>query len=220
MAGIYRSDGKKWHETTDVFRSDGKRWIKAEVMRSNGKGFSKISEQRYVKTFECTWSQSYGGSGTQKPNWLGGNTICHQGRYGAPYTAEYDWGIQKSMIGFDHAAIRKELAGARIEKVEVYLRNEHFWYFAGGYSVLGYHNSASRPNTFQYTKNQVRKDYYKGRGEAKWLVMPNDLGNLLRDNKAKGLILYAPTTILDYYGYFYGAGGGSSRPKIRITYVK
>lgn len=220
MTGIFRSNGKKWIESTDVYRSDGKKWLKAEFFRSNGKKFDKISEQRHVKTFECTWSQSYGGSGVQKPTWLDSRNVCHQGRYGAPYTDEYDWGIQKSMIGFDHAAIRKELAGARIEKVEVYLRNKHFWYFGGGYAVLGYHNSPSRPDRFQYVVNQIKKEYYTGRGAAKWLEMPTKLGNQLRDGTTKGLILYAPTTILDYYGYFYGAGGGSSKPKIRITYVK
>lgn len=220
MANIFRWNGKSWAEFLDIMRWNGKAWERSEVFRYNGKNFEKITQQRFTKTFECTWSQGYGGSGSKKPAWLGSEDVCHQGRYGDPYTAEYDWGIQKSMIGFDDAQIRKELSGAKIEKVEIYLRNKHFWYFAGGYSVIGYHNASSRPNTFQYTQSQIRKDYYNGRGSAKWIEMPDSFGELLRDNKAKGFVLYAPTTILDYYGYFYGAGGGSSRPKIRITYVK
>lgn len=225
MAGIMRYDGSKWVDNNTIYRynSTSKAFEKADVYRYNGSSWVKISEQRYVDTFEATWSQSYTGmdGSPQRPNFDGRalNTIW-QGRYGAPDSLQWDWYQQKSMVGFNHADIRAKLAGAKIEKVEVYLRNQHFWYYAGGYAVLGYHNSSSKPSNFAYTKSQVLKEYYNGRGGAKWLNMPVDFGNQLRDNKAKGFVLFAATDILDYYGYFYGAGDKTYRPKIRITYVK
>lgn len=221
MAGIMRYDGSKWVENNTINRYNAtkKAWEKAEVYRYNGSSWVKISEERKVKTFECTWSQSYSGRGEQKPLFLDSRGVAHQGRYGAPYTQDWDWGIQKSMIGFDDASIRRELSGAKIEKVEIYLRNKHFWYYGGGYAMIGYHNISTRPAKFSSSKNSVLKEYYTGRGAGKWLEMPLEFGTLLRDNKAKGFTLYAPTEILDYYGYFYGASGGTSKPKIRITYV-
>jgi len=219
MSKIFKWDGNKWIKP-DIFRWNGSKWAKADVFRWGSKGFEKITEQRHQKTFDCTWSQSYGGNGQQKPQWLGSRDVMHQGRYGEPYTADWDWGIQKSMMGFDDTSIRKELEGAEIEKVELYLRNKHFWYYAGGYATIGYHNSSGRPSTFQSIKNQVHRLYFNGRGAAKWIDLGVNFGKDLRDNKVKGLVLYAPTTILDHYGYFYGQGGGAYKPKLRITYKK
>lgn len=226
MSRIKRWNGKEWADIdhSKVKRWNGKEWVKAVVKRWNGKEWDIISEQRHVTEYPCTWTQSYHGkrvSGSnQKPNWLGGNSLMHCGRYGEPYTFDWDWEIQKSMAGFNWQKIQADLKGAEIEKVEIYLRNKHWWYHSGGYAVLGYHNAAARNPRFSFTKTNVMRLRYNGRDAEKWITMPKEFGQMLKNGTAKGFVLYPTTEILDYYGYFYGAGHGSSSPRIRITYKK
>lgn len=221
MAKIRRWDGKKWVDGNRfVKRWDGKKWVNAVVKMWDGKKWAIISEERRQTTWEATWTRSYGGASTQKPAWLGGLSLMHQGRYGAPDSLQYDWGIQKSMAGFNWQSIQAELKDSRIEKVELYLHNQHFWYYAGGRAHIGYHNASSPPSRFSKTAYGVRDIYYPGRGNAKWIEMPKDFGEQLKKGKAKGFTLFRNSTELSYYGYWYGAGSGWRTPKIRITYYK
>lgn len=214
---IKRWNGKSWVDHR-VRRWNGKAWVNAVVKRWNGKAWVVISEERKVKTWECTWTHSFGGANSIKPNYLGGKSLMYQGRYGAPDSNNYDWGRQKSMAGFDWRNIQAELAGARIEKVEIYLHNQHFWYFAGGRAFIGQHNSATAPNTFSQSKYGIANIAFSGRGQAQWITLPNSFAEDLKAGRAKGFTLYRNSDELSYYGYWYGKGSGWRQPKIRITY--
>ena len=136
----------------------------------------------------------------------------YQGR-----TSEDDRGRHRSMVGFNYGDIASTLKGSTIEKVEIYLRNQGFWN-NNGKAKIGYHNSSSEPNDFQQSKyGQKTEDFDVGQG--KWITLPDDFGNLLRDGKAKGFTLFEDSDSLASYGYFHGHSSGD-RPQIRITYKK
>lgn len=221
MGSVKRWNGSRWVDAS-VKRWNGSRWVDATVKRWNGKSWGDtISKKRYTKTWTAVWTRSYGhGGSVLKPDNLGGKNRMYQGRYGAPDSWNYDWGIQKSMAGFDWRNMEKELKGAKIEKVEIYLHNQHFWFFAGGRVSIGYHNNDKPPARFQEVKYGVKNVAFQGRGQAKWIEMPLEFGRKFQTGGTGGFTLHRNTSELSYYGYFYGKGSGNKEPKIRITYVK
>lgn len=166
-------------------------------------------------------TRSYGGEGQYKGDWLQSNNRLYQGRYGNPDIQwEGDWGIQKSMAGFNMANLMKELEGAKIEKVELYIHNMHWWYSAGGRLSVGAHNTTNPPAKFSESRYNMAWADWRQRGGDRWVTLPKFFAEDLRDGKAKGFTLHRATQDLFYYGYFYGAGHGSKSPKLRITYTK
>lgn len=165
---------------------------------------------QYVKTYAANESASYQQDGSNR-----GISECYQGRYSATN------GNQYSMIGFDDALIRSDTAGSTINKVELYLNNNHFYSNSGGDAVIGTHNQTTLSGT--HASSQITDDIQRTHfdlGQAKWITIPNSIGNALRDNTAKGIALGpGPTTSQAYYGYFAG-NGQSGEPQLRITYTK
>lgn len=225
MVKIRRYNGRDWQDASVRKWSNGS-WVQAQIKQwSNGSWgepvVQKPAKKRYTKTWEATWTRSYGHGGTVlKPDKLGGKNKMYQGRYGQPDSWNYDWGIQKSMVGFDWRNIEKEIINAKVEKIEIYLHNEHFWYFAGGRASIGIHNNGTPPSTFKEVRYGVKNVAYQGRGQAQWIEMPLEFATRFQTNGAGGFTLNRNTSELSYYGYFYGAGAGSKAPKVRITYVK
>lgn len=165
---------------------------------------------QYVKTYACNESASYQEDGSNR-----GVASCYQGRYSSTN------GNQFSMIGFDDATIRSNLSGATINKVELYLNNNHFYSNSGGNAVIGTHNQTTLSGTHSSSQiNDNLQQTHFDLGQAKWITIPNSIGNALRDNTAKGIALGpGPTTSQSYYGYFAG-NGESGEPQLRITYTK
>lgn len=187
----------------------------------------------YALWFKRTWNEIVNWNNLKSPHriWEGVTYIVdkkpygkrrntsgwmYQGRY-TPAKFEGDRGRQRSMVGFNHADMRSKLNGARIEKVEIYLKNKHFWY-SSGKAMIGYHNSTSMPADFQQSRYAVKSENFT-QGQGRWITMSNEYGEWLRDGKAKGFTLFSNSNDLNYYGYFHGKGAGSE-PKIRITYKK
>lgn len=166
--------------------------------------------QQYVKTYAANESASYQEDGSNR-----GVASCYQGRYSATN------GNQFSMIGFDDATIRSNLSGATINKVELYLNNNHFYSNSGGNAVIGTHNQTTLSGSHSSSQiNDNLQQTHFDLGQAKWITIPNSIGNALRDNTAKGIALGpGPTTSQSYYGYFAG-NGESGEPQLRITYTK
>lgn len=125
------------------------------------------------------------------------------------------------MIGFNDTQIRSDTAGSTINKVELYLNNNHFYSNSGGNVVIGTHNQTTLSGS--HSSSQINEDLQRTHfdlGQAKWITIPNSIGNALRDNTAKGIALGpGPTTSQSYYGYFAG-NGQSGEPQLRITYTK
>lgn len=225
MANLKRWNGSKWVESGvgSFFKKwDGSKWVNSVVKRWNGSSWQTISQQQYTKDFPVTWTRAYGGGNNYKgDNIFGSKTQMFQGRYSDPDTQwEGDWGIQKTMAGFDDAALRKELQGAKIHKVQLYVYNLHWWYWAGGRLSLGAHNVSEPPYWFSETRYNMASETWYQRGGDRWVDLPIIFAEDLRDGKARGFTLHRSTTDPYYYGYFAGAGQGSKSPKLRITYTK
>lgn len=166
--------------------------------------------QQYVKTYAANESASYQEDGSNR-----GIADCYQGRYSATN------GNQYSMIGFDDALIRSDTSGSTINKVELYLNNNHFYSNSGGNAVIGTHNQTTLSGSHSSSQiNDNLQQTHFDLGQAKWITIPNSIGTALRDNTAKGIALGpGPTTSQSYYGYFAG-NGQSGEPQLRITYTK
>ena len=216
---IKKYNGSTWSDTK-VLKHNGNGYENAVVRKHNGSSWDTISSQLYSDTWICTWTSSQGGNGRYGVTSEAGRGYrMYQGRYGDPYASWYDWGVQRSMAGFDYLSMQSKLSGAEIEKVEIYLHNEHWWYYAGGKAVIGAHNETHDDKSFSHTEYGIKTVGFEGRGQAKWIEMPRDFGNKLRDGKAKGFTLYAESGSPSYYGYFSGYGSAYA-PKIRVTYRK
>lgn len=197
-----------------IIEKTGSKW---EVSSPNPE-----TTKTYVDTFPATWSESYDGEGKVKPSQYTMGRL-YQGRYGKYNTIDniqYNpiyWGVQRSLIGFDAKKIQANLKGARIQKIELYLKNEHFWYAKGGRAAIVSHSFPNKPNKFNYTTSVTDRYFTKGQGQ--WVVLPDSLGTLLKNGTISGFGLYRNTQQLDYYGYFSGATS-SNRPVLRVTYTK
>jgi hypothetical protein len=194
---------KKW---------DGKNWVVAQAFKyANGK-WDGISAQKQTRTWEANWSRTYVTDGSKRTDYRG--TMLCQGKY-----QNDSFGHMRSLCGFNDASMRQELAGAKIEKVELYLRNEHWYYHSGGTVFIGYHNHANEPANFSHSLHNQKSQSFSSRGQAQWINMPLDFATGIRDNKFKGFSIFAASDAIGYYGVFYGANT-SYKPKIKITYTK
>lgn len=172
---------------------------------------------QYVKTYSANGSASYQGDDDERA----GIAECYQGQYSSTN------GNQYSVILFPYSTIATDLSGATINKVEVYLNNNHWYNNSGGTAVIGYHNSATTPSSFTYpssTDNITQSSFTYG--QAKWVTVDNSIGTAFKNGTAKGILLGKGqtaggtlSTSKTYYGYFAG-NGQSGEPQIRITYTK
>lgn len=210
MSLLKKFTGSSWVDIQPKKFSGGK-WVECEVLQWNGTSWSKMTMQQYTATFECNWTGTY-----DKDNDIRGGfrsaDLC-QGRY----TVE-PWGLQRSLAGFPEMA--STLAGARIDNVLLYLKNEHWYYYSGGTAVIGYHNHDLKPSKFSHSKYGAVYQKYTERGQAKWIDMPNSFGEGIRDGDYKGFSIFANSENISYYGAFHGASDGSYKPKIKVTYTK
>jgi len=170
--------------------------------------------QTYTKTYSATWCGRYNGSGSR----ISSNSDIYQGQYDGTN------GNQKSIIGFDWNTIQSDLAGATITKVEVTLKNKHWYNNAGGTAVIGTHNSSasSAPSSCP-TLNDDLGQFSGWPKLATWAVTVDntDFGVALKNGTAKGLCIGpGPSTSHEYYGYFAGSNDSTNKPKITITYTK
>ena len=144
---------------------------------------------------------------------------CYQG-----YTGYWPaGGAQKSLIGFDSAAITADLNGAVIEKVEAFLYFEHWHYGSGGTAGIGTHSNASTPTNWAGSTGILKSETNWPRGAGRWVTLPSSEHARFKSGAARGLSLQAPDTGLTYYGIAEGTSPGASestKPKIRITYKK
>lgn len=230
----YRSGNRYWANTSNnrqlMYRSGrGASWLTIGAPYVNtGSRWARLQEPktsvttRYTDSFSAIWSESYDGDSNVKPSQYTLGRL-YQGRYGHHNTIDniyYNpiyWGSQRSLIGFNVNDIQRKLSGATIQKVELYLNNEHFWYAKGGKASIVSHNFSNRPNKFNYVGSLTESSFTKG--QSKWVTLPLSVGNQLKRGSVTGFGLFKNTNDLDYYGYFSGATS-SSRPVLRVTYTK
>lgn len=221
-AGIDLYDGHNWVKvgSGNVRMYDGHNWQPGKMRLYDGRNWITALESRHVTTWEATWTQGYWSWGNAKGNerwlvWSGNYPLqgCYQ-----PFYDKYDRGNAGGMIGFDDGNIRQALAGARIEKVEVFLYYEHWAYDAGGEAVVGTHNGRGWQGRFSEANHGVCHARYYGRHTGQWLTLPNWVGDNFRDNLLSGITVHADNNNLWQYGVVAGTNCGWKKPKLRITY--
>lgn len=156
-------------------------------------------------TWLATWSRS----------WKQNNTMSFDGWMYQGYGDSFN-GVQTSACGFpDLVGV---LAGATINRVEIYLYSEHWWNAGGGTAGIGCHNSLGLPGGFPGIGNYFNRDFARNQGQ--WIDVTG-WGNGLKDGSIRGISLAAPggTAAAQYYGRFRGVGGADV-PSIRVTYTK
>lgn len=210
MSQIKKKTSNGWVDVS-IKKRTSNGWVDVDVYKRQDGKWVKLTSQQYTTTWESNWTQTYRQSGTKRTDYRG-EKIC-QGEY-----LSDPWGIMRSLVGFPD--MNSTLSGAKINDVKIYLKNEHWYYNAGGKAVIGYHDHSSRPTTFSHSKYGVKTQSYSSRGQALWIDMPNDFGEGLKDGRYEGFSIYANSSNMNYYGIFYGAKDGSNKPKIKITYTK
>lgn len=181
------------------------------VSNSGGGGTPVVT---YTKTYACTWSASYDGSGNK--NTFGGSSRAYQGSIGDSY------GNRRSLLGFDYATIAADLAGSTINACKVTMYAQHWWFNSGGTAIIGTHNQAvgSAPATFgSNTTNRVQSAGWPNPG-LRTVDLGTTIGANFRDGTAKGICLGpGPSSSQTYYGFLSGAGA-TNPPYLTITYTK
>ncbi|MGC9539974.1 hypothetical protein [Streptomyces sp. UG1] len=170
---------------------------------NDGGGTAPDPVRTYTRTYTASWSGSY--ARRSGYNAYYGNK-CVQGYYSS------NNGRQAALIGFP-AALATDLSGAAIQKAEVYLYAEHWYYAAGGKAVIKAHSHTSRPAKF--SSDSEAKTISWSRNQGKWV----DITSVFDSTKWRGIALDPNTSNRTYYGIFRGAGQ-TYPPKLRVTYTK
>lgn len=170
--------------------------------------------QTYQTTWEATWSQTYTSAGTKRTDSIGETAVV----FGASGIDTY--GQQRSLIGFDYAAIATELTDTAIERVDLTMTMlEKYWTTVQVF--FGAHNFSAEPSTFDVTDILLRQSANATFGvETLTVPLPMGFAQILRAGTGKGLVLEAPNADRGFYGYAAGVGGGYTPPQLTITYAK
>lgn len=218
---IWNSGANDWWDVAHNTRIwDGHNWQKAKIRGWDGHRWVMLSEERHVDTWEATWSHGYWSWGSAKPaTSLQPNNYLQSGAYN-PFHDFYDVGAGHGMMGFNDGDIRNKLAGARIEKVELYAYETHMAYYNKGCTVFGTHNARGWQARFQESNYDIARAYWSHRGQDQWITLPNWVGDNFRDNKLAGITTNINSKDWYYYTIIAGTTAGWKKPKLRITYWK
>ncbi|MEU8968951.1 hypothetical protein AB0D11_06685 [Streptomyces monashensis] len=168
-----------------------------------GGGTTTPPKKTYTKTYAASWSGSYANRGAYNSYY--GNQ-CLQGYYSS------NNGIQASLIGFP-SALATDLSGATIQKAEVYLYFDHWYYNGGGKAVIKAHKFTSRPSTFSSDSESQTISW--GKNVGKWV----DITAVFDSVSWRGIALDPNSSDLNYYGRAQGVGQ-TYPPQLRVTYTK
>ncbi|MEU1307831.1 hypothetical protein ABZ419_02890 [Streptomyces cinnamoneus] len=159
--------------------------------------------QQYTTTYDAVWSGSYA------------NRSGYNSYYGSQMLQGYyseNNGTQAALCGFP-ASMVKDLAGASVQKAELFLYFDHWYSSSGGKTVIKPHGHTSRPGTFSCGSSSKSFDW--SRNEGKWV----DVTNLFEASTTRGFALDPNNTSGTYYGRANGVGQ-TNPPKLRVTYTR
>lgn len=159
--------------------------------------------QQYTKTYQATWSGSYDRR-SDYSDFYGDKLM--QGYYSENH------GTLAALAGFP-AEVAKDLAGATVQRAEVFLYFDHWYSSSGGAAVIKTHGHGSRPGSFSSYSASKSVDF--GRNEGKWI----DISTLFDPSKTRGIALDPNSTSDTYYGRAHGVGQANP-PQLKITYTR
>lgn len=198
-----------WQMIQNLYRGENGAWVKRHAYVGLNNAWVKITEETYVTEYAITNKQTYWSSGSQDNQT---STLPHliQGSY------DNTLGNRRgTLCWFNDAQIRADLAGAEIDYVEVYMKRISDIHGQTTAEVhIGRHNVASEPGTY-FSDLAVLASPQFVRGEAKWVPVPHEFGEMLRDNTEKGIGVIVMSTSQLYY-----ARMDQAVTKLRITYRK
>lgn len=166
-------------------------------------------------SWTAQWSQSYRQSGAARTDL--GVTHLYYGSSGDGFN-----GRNRSLIGFDYAAIASALSGSTVLSVSLRLINIHSWYNNGSDIHMGVHNFTSEPATWAgggIPRSMVAK-YHYGKPEDKTVSLPLYFATDIRDGVGKGIAFESPSDSRTFYGYAAGVGSGYIAPTLTVQYAK
>ncbi|MFI6686594.1 hypothetical protein [Streptomyces sp. NPDC050485] len=170
---------------------------------NNGGGTTTPPRQQYTRTYPAAWSGSY--ANRSGYNSYFGNAML-QGYYSSSN------GTQASLVGFP-GSLTSDLSGAKIQKAELYLYFEHWYYNDGGTAVIKAHGHASRPSSFSCDSQSMAVGW--GKNVGKWV----DITSIFDSTSWRGIALDPNNSSLSYYGRARGYGQDNA-PQLRVTYTK
>ncbi len=163
-------------------------------------------------SWPAIWTQSYRQAGSQRTD--AGATRLYYGSSGDSFN-----GQNRSLIGFDYAAIATALAGSTVNSVSLTMTNLHTYWNAGSDVWFGVHNFNSKPaNWTGGLPRQVKQRFVQA--QTRTVGMPLNFATAIRDGSGKGISIEAPNSSRDFYGYAAGVGSGSPVPVLTINYSK
>lgn len=167
--------------------------------------------KQYVKTYPATWSKTYTAGGAPRND----TSYAMQG-----YADSYN-GNNRSLIGFNYAAIKADLAGATIKSCKIVIGNYSTYNFSGGTCYLGTHVYAGQPGSWSGgSVYERRTSINHGYGASFVKEMGVAVGNEFKAGTTKGIAIGpAPSNASAYYGHYRGATM-SGHPYLSITYTK
>ena len=148
--------------------------------------------QTYENYYPSSSWNSYYGTGAQVASSSMYYDYVTQGQYG---TATQ--GAARGLWTFP--SMTTDLSGATISRAQIYIKNEHTRWNAGGTAYLFTHGNTSVPATLgASTTNQITQAFAKGQGI--WIELPSSHFAGLKSGAIRGYGLY--TTSSDDYGYW------------------
>ncbi|MER5302134.1 hypothetical protein ABT039_22125 [Streptomyces lasiicapitis] len=178
-------------------------YLRETGRRNTGGGSTEPPLRTYTKTYAATWSGTYSHRSGYNAYW--GNGLV-QGFY------SNNNGVHAALVGFP-AQLAADLAGATIERAEVYLYFEHWYSASGGTAVIRAHSHASRPAKF--SSDTEGKSLRWRRNQGQWV----DITTVFDSTRWRGIALDPNATSRTFYGRARGVGQ-TYPPKLRITYTK
>lgn len=168
----------------------------------------EAAKTTYSETIPASWGQSYKGDGSVMTN-ADGRLYQGQDPTGSN-------GNLRSLLGFPDLTAR--LAGATLNRAEIFLYAGHWYNNGGGTAVIGAHASTSPPGTFSGVIDTGR--IQSGGWPKPGARLIDVTGWDWKGGSVRGVVLGpGPSTDGEYYGYFNGPGQAYF-PELRITYTK
>jgi phage minor structural protein len=160
-------------------------------------GTTSTTTTTWTATSTQSWRDAYGG-------WRSDNNYVYQGEYSS-------YGNHRGCAFFNYSDIQSKLAGKTVKNVQLYLSRR-----AGGTNAaqavnVYTHNLTSASGTPVLTLHKSSAGSYSV-GQAKWITIPNSVGDSLKSGTAKGIALYSSS------GSPYMTFDGGSKVQLKITY--